>query len=196
MTGVGESSVTHWIGALKGGAREAAQPLWERYFDRLVRLAGARLRAVPASGRREDAEDAALSAFDSFCAGAQQGRFPRLGDRDDLWRLLVVITARKACDQLARERARKRGGAQAAPADADALVAIVGSEPTPEFAAMVAEEYRRRLESLPDDTFREVALWKLEGYRSEEIAERLGCSRRTVTNKLRWIRMAWEASDR
>jgi len=196
MSRLDESSVTHWIGALKAGDKEAAQPLWERYFDRLVRLAGARLRAVRASGQREDAEDAALSAFDSFCAAAQVGRFPRLADRGDLWQLLVVITARKACDQLQRERAQKRGGGRTAPAGVDDLAAIVGSEPTPEFAAIVAEEFERRLESLPDETFRTIALCKLEGYTGEEIAERLGCSLRTVTNKLRWIRMAWEGSDR
>jgi hypothetical protein len=46
MSGAGGGSVTHWIGALKAGDKEAAQPLWERYFDRLVRLAGAKLRAV------------------------------------------------------------------------------------------------------------------------------------------------------
>ena len=32
-------SITHWLGALKAGDLAAAQPLWERYFQRLVRLA-------------------------------------------------------------------------------------------------------------------------------------------------------------
>jgi hypothetical protein len=32
-------SVTHWLGALRGGGFDAAQPLWERYFTGLVRLA-------------------------------------------------------------------------------------------------------------------------------------------------------------
>ena len=32
-------SITHWIGALKAGDLAAAQPLWEHYFQRLVRLA-------------------------------------------------------------------------------------------------------------------------------------------------------------
>jgi hypothetical protein len=31
-------------------------------------------------------------------------RFPQLNDRDDLWRLLVLITARKAIDQPNHER--------------------------------------------------------------------------------------------
>ena len=103
-------SVTRWIGALKEGDHGAAQALWERYFDRLVRLARKKLLAQRRLGADEDEEDAALSAFDSFCDGAARGRFPLLGDREDLWRLLVVITARKAGAQAQRRRARKRGG--------------------------------------------------------------------------------------
>src|SRR3954454_10651445 len=68
-------SVTRWLGDLKAGDPAAAQKLWERYFTSLVRLAQAKLR----SSRRvaEDEEDAALSAFGSFCASAAEGRFPR-----------------------------------------------------------------------------------------------------------------------
>ena len=39
-----------------------------------------------------------------------QGRFPQLADRDNLWRLLVVITARKALNQIAHERSQRQGG--------------------------------------------------------------------------------------
>ena len=33
-------SVTQWLRQLGAGDHAAAQPLWERYIDRLVRLAG------------------------------------------------------------------------------------------------------------------------------------------------------------
>src|SRR5262245_11358142 len=102
--------ITHWISALQGGDADAAQPLWQVYYLRLVGLAR---RKLEGSGRRAaDEEDVALSAFASFCRGAQNGRFPLLANRDNLWRLLVVITARKALDQLERERRLKRGGGQ------------------------------------------------------------------------------------
>ena len=52
----------------------------------------------------------ALSAFDSFCRNAERGRFPQLADRDSLWRLLVVITARKAAHLVRDETRQKRGG--------------------------------------------------------------------------------------
>ena len=101
-----DGSVTRWLGDLKAGGDSAAQHLWERYFDRLVQLARARLRAARRAGAIEDEEDAALGGFDSFCRGAAAGRFPDLADRDDLWRLLVVMTVRKALGQLKRQGRR------------------------------------------------------------------------------------------
>jgi RNA polymerase sigma factor (sigma-70 family) len=196
-------SVTHWLGALKGGDRDAAQPLWERYFARLVRLAQARLRSRPWPKAVEDEEDAALSAFDSFCRAATQGRFPRLDDRDDLWRLLVFLTERKVTDQMRRARRLKRGGrrirtegdpAAIGPHDPPGgLDRIAGPEPTPEFAAEFAEQYCHLFELLRDEDLRRIAVWRLEGHTVDEIAERLGCARRTVARRLELIRTLWRA---
>jgi DNA-directed RNA polymerase specialized sigma24 family protein len=197
----GEGSVTRWVGDLKGGDPDAARELWRRYFATLVRFARARLRA----GARvaQDEEDVALSAFDSFCESAAHGRFPQLENRDDLWRLLVTIAARKAADVSERERAQKRGGGRVVGEGAlDAAVAAGGffdaiacPEPTPEFAAMLAEECHLRLESLPDNTQRQIALLKMEGLTNDEIAERLGCGLRSVVRKLALIRKAWLAES-
>ena len=41
---------------------------------------------------------------------------------------------------------------------------------------MVAEETRRLLARLEDDQLRQIALDRMEGYTTEEIAERLGCA--------------------
>src|SRR5262245_53921937 len=100
-------SVTIGIESLKAGD-PAAGKLWRRYFEGLVRLARGRLRGAPCAAA--DEEDAALSAFDSFVRGASRGRYPRLDDRDDLWRLLVIITELKALDQVQHERRQKRSG--------------------------------------------------------------------------------------
>ena len=195
-----EASVTQWIDRLKVGDPDAAQKLWERYFRRLVGLARKKLRAAPR--RAADEEDVALSAFDSFCRGAEQDRFPQLNDRLDLWQLLVLLTARKASDLAQHERRQKRGGgavldeaALAYPADSSApeapLERFEGPEPTPAFAAQVAEECRRLLERLDSPELRSVALRKVEGYGNEEIAAQLGCGLRTVERRLRLIRSIW-----
>ncbi len=180
-------SVSEWLLGVKQGESTAAQRLWERYFDRLVhearkKLAGARPRIV-------DEEDIALSAFDSFCRAAQRGRFTSLKDRDGLWRLLIRMTAQRAVDQLRREGRQKRGGGQVR--GDSALIDVVGDAPTPEFAAMMADETRRLLEVL-DPELRPVALAKLEGYSNGEIAEQLDCSVSTVERKLRLIRRIWK----
>ena len=103
MASEGGGSVTHWIGALQAGDMDdAARRLWGRYFEQLAHLARLRLRSAPRGPA--DEEDVALSVLDSFCEGIAAGAFPKLGGRDDLWRLLVVLTARKALDQVRRRR--------------------------------------------------------------------------------------------
>jgi DNA-directed RNA polymerase specialized sigma24 family protein len=196
--------VTRWIGDLVANADPdtAAQKLWERYFDQLVHLARDRVRAI--SRGSQDAEDAALSAFDNFCRGVAAGRFPCLRDRDDLWSLLVTLTVRRASDHLRRERRLKRGGglvrseqdlARADPEAGGVLDEIVGREPTPELAAMMADQYLHLLGRLDDETLRHIAAWKLAGDSNEEIAARLGCGLRTVERKLGVIRSSWRAAQ-
>ncbi len=183
-------SVSQWIHLLRAGDPAGAQPLWELYFRRLVELARARLTG--ANRRVRDEEDVALSAFDSFCRGATNGRFPQLADRDNLWRVLVVITARKAGHLVRDQRRLKRGGT-AEPlslgAEADELLS---REPTPEFAAEAAEECGQLFARLGDADLERVALWKMEGYSNDEIADRLGCAPRSVERKLRLIREIWD----
>jgi DNA-directed RNA polymerase specialized sigma24 family protein len=189
-------TVSCWLDALKLGDQEAAQPLWEAYFQRLVALARAHLRGTPR--RAADEEDVALSAFDSLCRAVEHGRFPRLDDRDDLWQVLYVITVRKACDLAGHEgRARRGGGRVTALGDLqeEGSAQIAGREPDPALAAQVAESCRHLLARLNNETLRAVALWKMEGYTNEEIATKLGCVRYTVDRKLRAIRDIWSRED-
>jgi DNA-directed RNA polymerase specialized sigma24 family protein len=190
----GEGSITVLLGLLKAGDRAAAQPLWDAYFHRLVALARSRLRGTPRG--MADEEDVALSAFDSFCRRAERGDFPQLADRDDLWQLLFVLTVRKGIG-LARyqARARRGGGRVASLEDLAAwdLDEVLDSEPAPELAAQMADECRRLLEGLGDETLRTVARWRMEGWTNREIAARLGCVEHTVERKLRAIRRLWAA---
>ncbi len=194
-------SVTHWIGPLKAGEQAAAQKLWECYFEQLLRLARRKLGALPR--RAADEEDVVLSAFDSFCRGARAGRFPQLSDRDNLWRLLVVVTARKALDLVQHERRQKRGGGavrgdSVLRGDAGGpggIEQVLGREPTPAFALQVAEEYERLLARLDDAELRSIAGWKMEGYTNAEIAAKLGCAAVTVERRLRLIRHTWESEQ-
>ena len=186
-----KSTVGRWIEGIKEGDPTAAQALWERYFEGLVRFARRRLEG--ASLRVADEEDVALSAFKSFCKAAERGRFPDLTDREDLWRLLLRITARKATDLIRYgERQKRQVRGESAMHDVGGIAQVVGDSPTPEFAAMAADEFRRLLDLLEDPDLQTVALAKMEGYTNPEIAGRFDCSLSTVERRLRLIRKVWE----
>src|SRR5271155_3510680 len=208
MTAREGGSITGWLGDLREGDQAAAQPLWEHYFSKLVVVARTKLRRMRKTTADQDEEDAALSAFNSFCAGAARGKFPQLADREDLWRLLVVITARKAMAQANREGRQKRGGGrvveeavlvgrglEGGEGSIAGLERIAAAGPTPEFAAMMAEECRRLLDALGDESLRQVAVSRMEGYNNDEIADQLGCARRTVARRLDLIRKTWLAAE-
>jgi DNA-directed RNA polymerase specialized sigma24 family protein len=104
----------------------------------------------------------------------------------------------KAARRRRHERRGKRGGGKVlamtdlAASDPDSgLADVVGPEPTPEFAAQVAEECGRLLDLLTQRGLRSVALAKMEGCTVAEIAQRLGCAPRTVERKLALIRDLW-----
>jgi DNA-directed RNA polymerase specialized sigma24 family protein len=195
-----EGSVTCWLEQLKAGDRTAVQKLWEGYFPRLVNLARAKLRHAPR--RAADEEDIALSALKSFCRAAEENRFPQLQDRDDLWQLLVVITARKAINLVEHEQTQKEGGGKvrnlSALTDGDSGIAgpafadMVSREPDPAFAFQMAEEYRHLLAKLGNEQLQSVAVWKMEGYTNEEIAAKLDGAVITVERRLRMIRTLWD----
>lgn len=143
----------------------------------------------------------ALSVFRCLCDGAARGQFSQLTDRDDLWRLLATMTVNKAIDQQRRALPQKRGGGQVRGESVFAkagceeegfgLDQFVEDEPTPEFLALLAEEHQRLLKRLPDDTLRRTALWRMERFTNEEIAEKLGVTARSVERKLKRIRDLW-----
>jgi DNA-directed RNA polymerase specialized sigma24 family protein len=192
-------SVTRWLESLRHGDYEAAEVLFRAYFERLASLARRHLK--PEVRRAADEEDIALGALDSFFRGVAAGRFPRLEDRHDLWRLLLAITLYKVRDLGRREHRQRRGGGQvvaatdllelaAAPgADLDCLA---GPEPPPDLVAAFTDQCRHLLAGLPGHDLRQVALARLEGDTVAEAAARLGMSRRAVERKLRLIRQFWE----
>jgi DNA-directed RNA polymerase specialized sigma24 family protein len=188
-----DGSITICLRLLKEGDRDAAQPLWEAYYARLVRLARDRLWGL----RRKtiaDEEDVALGAFDSFSRRAEQGVFPRLDDRDDLWQVLLVLTVRKARSLSRRELRQKRGAGRVvsfADLDEQELSAVVGAEPMPDLAYHLAEECQLFLNCLEDSTLRRVALWKMQAYTNREFAERFDCVEKTVERKLKSIHQPW-----
>jgi DNA-directed RNA polymerase specialized sigma24 family protein len=187
---------------LKQGDAAAIERLWADYFQRLVGLAR---KYLPKDSRRAaDEEDVALSAFQSFCKGAAAGQFPKLDDREDLWRLLVVITLRKARRLTRRGQSQKRGGGRKSSESAFfpdgsrqspvGLAEVLAAGPTPAFAAELGEECERLLEQLGDERLKSIAIWKMEGYTVAEIAQKMSWKHRSVERGLQLIRQKWSSS--
>jgi DNA-directed RNA polymerase specialized sigma24 family protein len=111
------------------------------------------------------------------------------------------VTECKAINQWRHETRQKRGGGKVlnegalSPPDSagrSPLDQLPGREPSPEYAAQVAETLRRLFGVLRDPELEAVALLKMQGYRLEEIAAKQGCVPRTVQRQLRLIRHVWQ----
>jgi DNA-directed RNA polymerase specialized sigma24 family protein len=182
-----EDSVLHLIGGLKRADEQAVAGLWRRYFGRLVRLARRNRGETPRAVA--DEEDVALTAFKTLCRRAIRGEFAELRDREDLWRLLVAITRRKAAAAIrgASRQKRSMAGWKQSP-----IEVITAADPSPATLAMLNEEREQMIARLPNDACRQVALCKLEGYTDAEIASRLQVTDRTVRRKMHLIRAVWQ----
>ncbi|MDR1493678.1 MAG: helix-turn-helix domain-containing protein [Planctomycetaceae bacterium] len=196
-----ERDLTCWIQRLGNGDSQAANRIWESYFGKLVQLARRKLEGVTL--RSSDEEDVAVSAMYSFYRGMKERKFEWVTDREDLWKLLVTLTARKACAARRKHFAQKRGGGRVQGESffergnrnednfGEGIAAVLGKEPTPEIAAGVAETCQMMLDKLGEERLREIAVMTLEGLTPSDVAEKLGCVRRTIERKLERIRKIW-----
>ncbi|MFW6171912.1 MAG: ECF-type sigma factor [Planctomycetota bacterium] len=190
--------ITDMVPRMREGDDEAADVLWQEFFSRLVGYARRKLDGLSRAATGE--EDVALSAMFSFCRGMEEGRFDKVEDREGLWKLLVTITARKACATRRKAYAAKRDARQTQHEgsilwfesweESGGGLDQLAVAPSEEMADQVVDNCHRLLDCL-DEKSRQVALWTLEGYSTSEIAAKLGCVRRTVERKLERIREKW-----
>lgn len=190
-------SVTNLVQQMEAGDDAAAAQVWSRYCVELASLARRRLSSR--TKRIIDEEDVALATFNGLLTALRNGSI-EIEDRNDLRKVLKTIMARKAQDAERFVRRQKRGGGNvrgesvletAEDKPARTFDQVEGAEESPSEVAMVAEQFEELLEILNDDTLRETALLKLEGYSTAEIAKRQGCVRRTVERKIERIRAIW-----
>lgn len=182
----------------EGRDEEATAELWKVYYEQLVRVARRNLGTLPK--RSADEDDVAQSAMFSFFRAAEAGRLTGLEHRDELWKLLLTIVIRKANRQKERAVALKRGGGdvrgesvfvRAGETENPGLSGVAGDEVGPE----VLMGCQEMLELLDDNTLRDIALLRMEGFTVDEIAERIEVSRATVNRKLELIRTIWQDSE-
>jgi RNA polymerase sigma factor (sigma-70 family) len=198
LTSEADEPISLWVEQLAAADRDAAGRLWAHFCQRIMDFARSRMSS--STRRVYDEEDAAVSAFRSLCRGIESKRFPDVGDRGNLWALLVVITSRKIANRFRYEHQQRRDSNQtlselmlqgADGSIVDLLQTIPAKEPTPEFAVEVADMSEYLMNQLPEPDLRKLVVLKLEGHTNDEIAELMRVTRRTVQRKLELIRRIW-----
>ena len=188
-------SITRLIPDLLQGDEIAIGELWRKYVARMEGLARPLVAGLPAGAG--DEQDVAQSAFRAFCEAVANGQATRLDSRDELWRLLATISRNKATDRVRRELRDRRGAGAVATCDGLEHVAI--DEASPSEVAQLQEtmdELFAALDASGDPKLKVIALMRLEGTDTREIAERLGCTVRTVQRKLHILeRLWWDCND-
>lgn len=190
---------TELLERVREGDDQAISKLWEDYFQQLVRIAA---RRMPQNLRRTgDEEDIALSAFHSFIAGIRQDRFPDLSGRDNLWGLLITLTGRKVHAHLRHQTRQKRGGGavrgesvfldRAGDQTAGGIGGVTGDSNPADIQAELAEACDALLDQLDDEQLKQIAVMRMDGFLVDEIASRLGLSKRAVERRLQLIRRTW-----
>ena len=174
----------------------AAQLLWDRYFERLCDFASKKI--YKRHQRYIDPEDVAGSAMFALLDGVKQGRFNKIANRDQFWQLAVVIAARKSSNKAKFFDRQKRGGKKTIGESKldelgiDNLAEYIGASDDPAKLVEFEMTCRDLLHALPDDNYREIALMRMAGFNNQEIGNKLGCSTRTVDRKLNAVRAVWE----
>ena len=178
----------------------AARLVWGRISRSCWRWPAAIFRPGFAAARMRKTSSRACTRASAF---ASRGDFD-LSNRDQLWKLLVQITLRKARNTANRHLLAKRdvrreepgavagGSGQALPSTI--LDQIDTDGPTPAEAALLNEALELRFQSLKDPNLRQIALCKLEGYTNQEIGARSSTSS-TVERKLERIQAYWAVTE-
>ena len=193
---------------MKEGDQAAAQPLWERYFSKLVVVARAKLKRLRRDDRRRGRRRRRPERVQQLLRRGRAGQVSPVGRS----RRPLAAAGRDHRAEgdgpgqpAGTARSEEEAGSSRRPSSSGrnfdggdgslaGLEQIAADGPTPEFAAMMAEECRRLLDALDDDSLRQVAFSRMEGYNNDEIAAQLGCARRTVARRLDLIRKTWLAT--
>ncbi|HEY8668624.1 MAG TPA: sigma-70 family RNA polymerase sigma factor [Tepidisphaeraceae bacterium] len=174
------------IGGLRAGDEAAVREFCQTYAAALHRLAD---RHLPQGLRRRlGAEDVVQSAYRTFFRRVKGGEL-QFGEGQDLWRLLCAITLTKVHEQARFHLRKKRGLNREVHAADDSsaggeMHAAPDTSPSPAQAAEFQDQFERLLQGLSAEE-RKIVELRLADCDNLEVAERLGCSERTVRRMMK-----------
>ncbi len=144
-----ENDFDQFVDRLRRGDEDAAAEVFHRFARRLIALARSQLDSWIRS--RVEPEDVVQSVFRSFFTRFQSGQF-QLGDWDNLWTVLTLITIRKCTNRKEFWRAAKRDlqhEANSLPRG-DPLQEALARDPTPSEAAILSEVVERLMKNVTE----------------------------------------------
>jgi RNA polymerase sigma-70 factor (ECF subfamily) len=171
---------------IQAGSESAAKELFDKYCERLMRLAKRRIGQRMAS--RFDPEDVIQSAFRTFFKRVKNDEFT-FEQEEDLFKLLVRLTVRKTLRQVVHHQAAKRSPMSEmsdGSDDSQLLAQVAGNVPAPDVEVALLEQFEKLMDSL-SPMERQVVELKMQGHTTVEIAEKLGSYDRKIRRVLERI---------
>jgi len=178
----------------QAGSESAARDLFDKYCERLMKLAKRRIGQRMAS--RFDPEDVIQSAFRTFFTRVKNDEFTFEAE-DDLFKLLVRLTVRKTLRRIEHHSAAKRNpNLEAAQRtdDVEPFSLVASHTVTPDMEVALIDEFQSFIGDLPE-LDRKVIELKIQGYSTVEIAEQVGSYERKVRRVLERIEKLSGAAD-
>ncbi len=179
---VNDRSLVHRI---RGGEQDAATQLYLKYAARLQSWASSQTSSVYAT--RFDEEDVVQSVFRTFFRRVSEGLYD-VPPGEELWQLLLVIALNKIRTLANHHRAQKRDVGKTCGSEA---LEIAGRQ-----AHSVDETSLHVLQIVLDELFvgmtatqRDVVQLRIEGHKTDDIAQRTGRCSRTVERVLQLFRL-------
>jgi RNA polymerase sigma-70 factor (ECF subfamily) len=188
-----EDSFAQMMARLRAGDPTAEAELFERFRQRLIGLARAKLDARLRA--KVDPEDVVQSVYHTFFRRHAEGRF-ELGGWQDLWSLLTVLTVRKCGRWREHFYTDTRNVQREVPADeAEGSAALpaewVARDPDPVEAIVLIELVEALLRG-QDEADQAVVSLRLQGHQPGEISARLGRPLRSVHRVLERVKRRLE----
>ncbi len=184
-------SITQWLSKLRAGQSQAAEPIWNRYQAKLLSIASQKLDQNP--DRSIDGEDLVQSSFRYVFVAIQNGRYPDIDNREDLWGLLYVATVNRVRQHYRDVNAFKRSHISSVQAIDPAILEDLQSSFAQAEVADLLEYLLSRLDlEDPSLTLRKIALLYLDEHSASSIAKALHKRKTSILISLRLIRSIWQ----
>jgi RNA polymerase sigma factor (sigma-70 family) len=180
--------------AMENGEDWAFTAFFNKHYDQLVQFAKKRLGSFPL--RTFDEEDLAQSAMKSLFKNLRENRY-EAQNSIDIWKILITITKHKLVDRLRKHLAKKHGGGEVRGesifGEGSGLHEQQDAKQhlTPAAQVELIETTDLLFQLLEDKKTFSVAQFLLAGFSINDIAEELGCVRRTVERRIEHIRKVW-----